>query len=144
MKLIIDIPEEVFNTIKSFKGKFICENGYDLIQGVKNGIPFDTVIEDIKAEISEPIQGNCYFIGQAKVQAETIKWCLEIVDKYTSGKEFSFPEREKGEWISVVDHEDEIIKENHWECSKCGSSKSGWGEYKFCPNCGADMRGGKE
>lgn len=58
----------------------------------------------------------------------------------------SFHEREKGEWILVVDsyYEDGTIKENHWECSKCGSGKSGWGEYKFCPNCGADMRGGKE
>lgn len=56
-------------------------------------------------------------------------------------KALSVPKREKGEWILVVDREDEIIKENHWECSKCGSSKSGWGEYKFCPDCGADMRG---
>ena len=49
----------------------------------------------------------------------------------------------KGEWILVVDsyYEDGTIKENHWECSKCGSGKSGWGEYKFCPDCGADMRG---
>ena len=52
----------------------------------------------------------------------------------------------KGEWILVVDsyYEDGTIKENHWECSKCGSGKSGWGEYKFCPNCGADMRGKAE
>ena len=55
---------------------------------------------------------------------------------------YSFPNIEKGEWILVVDsyYEDGTIKENHWECSKCGSGKSGWGEYKFCPNCGADMR----
>ena len=46
MKLIIDIPEEVLNSIKTFKGKFICENGYDLIQGIKNGTPLD----DVKAE----------------------------------------------------------------------------------------------
>ena len=61
-------------------------------------------------------------------------------------KIISVPEREKGEWILVVDsyYEDGTIKENHWECSKCGSGKSGWGEYKFCPNCGADMRGKAE
>ena len=39
MQIIIDISEEVLNSIKTFKGKFICENGYDLIQGIKNGTP---------------------------------------------------------------------------------------------------------
>lgn len=39
MQIIIDMPEEVLNSIKTFKGKFICENGYDLIQGIKNGTP---------------------------------------------------------------------------------------------------------
>lgn len=49
----------------------------------------------------------------------------------------------KGEWVVVADsyHEDGTIYESHWECSKCGSGRSGWGEFKFCPDCGADMRG---
>ena len=49
----------------------------------------------------------------------------------------------KGEWIFVIDsyYEDGTQKESHWECSKCGSDRSGWGEFKFCPDCGADMRG---
>lgn len=52
----------------------------------------------------------------------------------------------KGEWIVVPDsyHEDGTIYESHWECSKCGSGRSGWGEFKFCPDCGADMRGGNK
>ena len=48
VKLIIEIPKEALNLIKTFKGKFIC-NGYDLIQGVQNGIPLD----DVKAEIQD-------------------------------------------------------------------------------------------
>lgn len=39
MQVVIDIPEEVLNSIKTFKGKFICKNGYDLIQGIKNSTP---------------------------------------------------------------------------------------------------------
>lgn len=39
MQIAIDMPEEVLNSIKAFKGKFICENGYDLIQGIKDGTP---------------------------------------------------------------------------------------------------------
>jgi len=47
----------------------------------------------------------------------------------------------KGKWILVVDsyYEDGTPYESHWECSKCGSGRSGWGEFKFCPDCGADM-----
>lgn len=46
-------------------------------------------------------------------------------------------------WITIVDsyYKDGTIEENHWECSKCGSGKSGWGEFKFCPECGAVMDG---
>lgn len=55
------------------------------------------------------------------------------------------PKENKGEWILVVDKyfKDGTIEENHWECSKCGSGRSGWGEFKFCPDCGADMRKSK-
>ena len=50
------------------------------------------------------------------------------------------PERKKGEWIYYR----ETGYGNpygHFECSLCGD---GYG-YKanFCPNCGADMRGGE-
>ena len=48
---------------------------------------------------------------------------------------YSFPEREKGEWIH---------NGSHWEyrfnCSKCGY-KLFEEPTNFCPNCGADMRG---
>lgn len=37
MQIMICMPEKVFNSIKTFKGKFICENGYDLIEAIKNG-----------------------------------------------------------------------------------------------------------
>ena len=46
------------------------------------------------------------------------------------------PEREKGQWIA----------DNHdfWVCSNCKFPSEAHGAnilYKFCPNCGADMRG---
>ena len=58
---------------------------------------------------------------------------------------YSFPEREKGEWIY-----DKSI--NNWRCSICGQTPPPTGyvgkadfmatHFKFCPNCGADMRKG--
>lgn len=47
MKLIIDISEEAKRRIDTFKGKFLCGDGFDLIEAIKNGIPLD----DVKAEI---------------------------------------------------------------------------------------------
>lgn len=60
--------------------------------------------------------------------------------------EKEFESGDKGEWIKVIDswYEDGIPKEMHWECSKCGSDKSGWGEFKYCPDCGnPKVRGDK-
>ena len=54
---------------------------------------------------------------------------------------YSFPDREKGEW----EHDE---SDNSVMCKKCGCflypSDISDGEAHFCPNCGADMRGGKE
>lgn len=47
-------------------------------------------------------------------------------------------ERKRGEWM--------YLYEDNYKCSKCGSwwccTDSQIDEMNFCPNCGADMRGG--
>ena len=50
-------------------------------------------------------------------------------------------ERPKGRWIGEVIHTE--IGEEHamQECSVCGKVRI---VDNFCPNCGADMRGGEE
>ena len=82
MKLIIDIPEEDIEFIKS--------RGYhtqSLYDAIKNGTPFDSVIEDIKAEIEKKhlsiIEKNDFDCGRTYGYEE----CLEIIDKHISGKE---------------------------------------------------------
>lgn len=46
------------------------------------------------------------------------------------------PSRAEGEWIS---------KHNgYWTCSECGLSFLFYAKGNYCPNCGADMRGGKD
>ena len=55
---------------------------------------------------------------------------------------YSFPEREKGEWIELPKAFN--ANENPCECSKCRhilSFMNGYPKSNFCPNCGADMRG---
>ena len=76
MKLIIDISEEAKRRIDTFKGKFLCGDGFDLIEAIKNGIPLD----DVKAEIAEEIclTDNPYS-GETKYTIEYSR-LLEILD----------------------------------------------------------------
>lgn len=41
MKLIIDISEEAKSHIDTFKGKFLCGDGFDLIEAIQKGTPLD-------------------------------------------------------------------------------------------------------
>ena len=56
-------------------------------------------------------------------------------------------ERKVGKWICVHHLENKITYDS-WKCSECQhdfnseeESMVDFDEYKFCPNCGADMRG---
>lgn len=78
----------------------------------------------------------------AKVVTETLSDYTEddviYVDVINQLPTYSFPDREKGEW--VLGGYDDL----YWVCDKCGYKMH---EYyhkpteHFCPNCGADMRG---
>lgn len=57
----------------------------------------------------------------------------------------------EGKWIARedMDYVDKNkVVHNHFECSKCGLIHDfidgHTSQYNFCPNCGADMRGGAE
>ena len=47
-----------------------------------------------------------------------------------------------GRWIEVIDDTDSSgCKKNwHYKCSICGNEDSCWGEYNYCPICGAEMK----
>ena len=52
------------------------------------------------------------------------------------------PERKKGNWVGIDDDPCETF-----ECDRCGFVLDDWIQgalYNFCPNCGADMRGGTD
>ncbi len=50
-----------------------------------------------------------------------------------------------GQWIKIRMMDvgpDKICDDSgiyYWMCSICGSKASGWGNYKYCPKCGATM-----
>ena len=45
-------------------------------------------------------------------------------------------ERPKGEWKHIFEEDNDV------ECPFCGFQEDGI-YYNFCPNCGANMQGGK-
>lgn len=60
------------------------------------------------------------------------------------------PEQKKGEWLMDGEKCGELM----WRCSECGVSEAvptatsfisgiAYPQWKFCPNCGADMREGE-
>lgn len=53
-------------------------------------------------------------------------------------------EPKEGHWIEVIDEIDSLGNKTwHHKCSICGNEDSGWGNYKYCPNCGAKMKVGE-
>ena len=66
---------------------------------------------------------------------------LVIQAKAQAIKALSVPEREKGEWIRFKNFESGYF---HIKCSNCGqywSIDDHAKIFKYCFNCGADMRG---
>ena len=70
-----------------------------------------------------------------------------VINSLDSLPTYSFPEREKGEWIA----EDIHNCCTEFKCSKCGYMHNfthlygiPTADYPYCPNCGADMRGKAE
>lgn len=63
-----------------------------------------------------------------------------LIDYAISELPSAQPERKNGKWITV-----EGRLGNEVECDKCHSVFWYWmGNYRFCPSCGADMRGESE
>ena len=59
---------------------------------------------------------------------------IEDIEKLPT---YSFPDREKGEWIATENEEMEV---DGYFCSKCDSPMPTDEKTSFCPFCGADMR----
>jgi hypothetical protein len=117
------------------------------------------------AEMHEVIESAIKFLEQTNTTSDTISRMVvidavhknydTILDFKSNGRTVadSFediinalpsaePERKKGKWIP---HEDEDGEHYGDKCSVCGE----WyvmpcGKANFCPNCGADMRGGQD
>lgn len=70
---------------------------------------------------------------------------MGLPDKITTqniGKELydtGYRKVERGEWMPYGMNMNSTV--GNWKCSAC--NKTSIKPYNYCPNCGADMRGGK-
>ena len=93
MKLIIDIPDFVYDDVRALKGRNLVKVNADAMHdAIYNGTPFDSVIEDIKKEIEKEL---CHSIRDEYSQRQNDycdgvefagKRSLEIIDKHIRGK----------------------------------------------------------
>ena len=49
-------------------------------------------------------------------------------------------ERKEGEWIEEYDEEASMFLKRRWRCTACNNWQT-YGRPKFCPHCGARMKG---
>ena len=65
---------------------------------------------------------------------------VEFVPIYRMRQWFQHqPERKKGKWIPITDHEIPIV----FKCTMCGWLTTNNNSFAFCPNCGAAMTEGE-
>ena len=67
-----------------------------------------------------------------------LSWLNSAYEKREEGKKENTTERKTGKWIDGMPYVN-----SHWKvCSVCHQTAPfSCGGEKFCPNCGADMRG---
>lgn len=97
---------------------------------------FTRVIKTTVDELKQAAQTEPDVVCHCNVK-ENAELIAKILDDDIDGKVFAMPERKTGHWeiytISMIDGED-------CRCSECGSG--GVPYWNYCPQCGADMRGG--
>ena len=95
----------------------------------------------------------CYLENISKLFEQGKENCtgdaLELQQKHIDAlqyaiKELRKNERSQGEWIDSYPEIEKNPMFNYGICSRCKFEQSMSNKLNFCPNCGADMRGGTE
>lgn len=103
---------------------------------------FEQILQPIKVNIPEDIKDRLIeeLSKPRKVILDESKTVTDCIIAYGDGFESArrLFERPQGEWIrKPTEHRVDII------CTNCGYD-DGYMCFKFCPNCGADMRKGED
>jgi len=70
--------------------------------------------------------------------------CLHPEDCWEEIKKLPSAEAVQGEWKDAYRKTANFVEFSVLACSECNYADPQMNYYNYCPNCGADMRGGKE
>lgn len=96
-----------------------------------------------------PIDANALFDALYDNEFQTFCPLDEVSDVIAAAPTLDYAPVRHGEWIPV----DEETPCDEWDCTACGERKTfvyrmDYDEmkefYRYCPNCGAKMDGGKQ
>ena len=135
------------------------QNDYE--RGRKSGIFLCESIISVKLDESRSENPNtCGDAISRQAVLEGLRTCYDTETKeYSDGSQWInyedavaemenlpsvTPQQRTGRWIKTrLDDEPDKICDDCgtycWKCSTCGCDASGWGNFKYCPNCGAKM-----
>lgn len=96
-------------------------------------------------------------LGITDMDCNKCAWCDKEWSRCKRGSDFEDAccaienaptiEERKGKWIREKKHYKDSEQEFYYyeeRCSECGTKrKIGWAEVRYCPNCGAKMKGEK-
>ena len=109
-----------------------------------------TVQPDHNADIGKKVEGDCISrqwlmecVSEGWIKFDTEKDENRFIHLVRDIAPSAQPERKKGQWINTSPGYKNGFYSNSYYCSECHDyyTTSPY-EMKFCPNCGADMRGG--
>lgn len=115
----------------------------DYYVGVRQGLKLaETIINNAPTVEERP---QVVIFSENMTAEEKQKLIAEFKAVMDNAKFTIEPERPQGEWI--VDEDNDLL--NFMKCSNCGEVAEwldGGSQFlsKFCPNCGAQMKGGAE
>lgn len=147
MKLVIDISEEIVESVK-YGNVYIAgtrSNGKTIFCKITDAIANATSLTDCTNAIS---RSAVMKLLESRYSSDTIMSIYEEVLELPSVN----PTRPKAKWIEIVkEHKcygrDDTYTTTEYQCSACGakplakyaSDEAGDAFSAFCPNCGAEM-----
>lgn len=101
----------------------------------------------VKCHYRHKDNGNCTAVGGfcTAVPAAYCPLIPELIDRAEAAEKKAADVRPvvRGYWEFPI-FMDSDANDPRCKCSVCGSIETPLARHKFCPNCGADMRGGNE
>lgn len=99
----------------------------------------DDLIEDIEQRYCKPCEKEGKDYNHTKCKA---CWVDDMIGEIGDAPFYNeMAPIVHGKWEHT--HTSESYFNECWRCSACGFDDTEGFGFKFCPNCGADMRGGK-